>query len=278
MIRRRHYSSKIFKLTTIGFALIVSMAPIYWMLITSFKPMREIYSRQPTFFPRGFTFENYFLLFTETTYIRGIVNSLMVTFTVALFTILVSLLASYAIARLQFKGKKIASKAILFTYLIPAAVLYIPLFVLTTNLGISDSLFGLICIYPTITIPYATWILIPYLASIPKELEEAAFVDGCSRYSAMLRIVFPLAAPGVVTTFIFSFTQCWGEFLYALVNISDRQMRTYPLVINALIWGDLYPWGQIMAGGILACIPILVIYMLASNLLIGGLTAGGVKQ
>lgn len=271
-------SSNVFRFTALAIAIVISMFPIYWMIITSFKPLSEIYQRMPTFWPKSFSFDNYRILFTETTYLKGIGNSLSIALTVALFTIIVSLPASYSIARLRFKGKRLASKAVLYTYLIPAAVLYIPLFILMTNLGLTNTRYGLMLIYPTFTIPYATWILIPYLGSIPFELEEAATVDGCSRVSSMLRIVFPLASPGVITTFIFSFTQCWGEFLYALVNISDKDLRTFPLVINSLIWGDLYPWGQIMAGGIVACLPILVIYMVASNALVGGLTAGGVKQ
>lgn len=278
MIRKRKLLNDILRFSALGFALLIALFPIYWMLITSFKPMQEIYQRVPTFFPQNFTLENYKALLTESTYLRGLWNSFSISFTVAIFTIVISLPASYAIARLRFKGKKLTSRMILFTYLIPAAVLYIPLFVLMTRIGLTNNPLGLMLIYPTFTVPYATWILIPYLSSIPFELEEAAFVDGCGRVGAMLRIVFPLAAPGVVTTFIFSFTQCWGEFLYALVNISEKNMRTFPLVINALIWGDLYPWGQIMGGGILACLPILIIYMLASNLLVGGLTAGGVKQ
>lgn len=277
-ILKKNIWFSIFRFTALGVAIIISMFPIYWMLVTSFKPLNEIYLRMPTFWPQKFTFGNYHTLFTETTYLRGISNSLIVALTVATFTIIVSLPAAYSIARLNFKGKKISSQTILYTYLIPAAVLYIPLFVLMTNIGLTNTLYALMLIYPTFTIPYATWILIPYLGSIPIELEEAAMVDGCTRLSSMIRVVLPLASPGIVTTFIFSFTQCWGEFLHALVNISDKNLRTFPLVINALIWGDLYPWGQIMAGGIIACLPIIAIYMVASNALVSGLTAGSIKQ
>lgn len=277
-----HITSKIIKSIVkyliIIVALLVTLLPIYWMLITSFKTMNEIFQRVPTFFPMDLTFENYSSLFKETTYLHGIWNSFSIAIVVACFTIAISLPASYAISRLRFKMKKIASNAVLFTYLIPAAVLYIPLFIMMTNLHLTNSKLGLMLIYPTFTIPYATWILIPYLKSIPLELEEAAIVDGCSRAGSMLKIVFPLAAPGIITTFVFSFIQCWGEFLYALVNITEAKMRTFPLVINALIWGDLYPWGQIMAGGIIACIPVLILYTSCSNLIVNGLTSGSVKQ
>ncbi len=266
------------KYLTIIAALLIALLPIYWMLITSFKPMSEIFQKVPTFFPQKLTFENYTALIRDTTYLQGLWNSFSIAIVVATFTICISLPASYAISRLRFKAKKAASNIILFTYLIPAAVLYIPLFIMMTTFSLTDSKLGLMLIYPTFTIPYASWILIPYLRSIPLELEEAAIVDGCTRFSSMIRIVFPLAAPGIVTTFVFSFIQCWGEFLYALVNISSKAARTFPLVINSLIWGDLYPWGQIMAGGIIACIPVIIIYMFGSNLIVGGLTSGGVKQ
>ena len=133
-------------------------------------------------------------------------------------------------------------------------------------------------IYPTFTLPYVAWILIPHIASIPLELEEAAKVDGCTRFGAMYRIVFPLALPGIVSTTIFAFAMCWGEYLYALVNISSREMQTFPLVLSALIYGDMPPWNELMAGAILACIPILIVYMISNSALVGGKMAGGVKQ
>lgn len=149
---------------------------------------------------------------------------------------------------------------------------------LVSKVGLSNTITGLMLIYPTFTLPYAAWMLIPYIRSIPYDIEEAAIVDGCNRIGSMYKIVFPLAIPGIVSTFIFTFALCWGEYLYSLVNINSTEMKTFPVIISNLIYGDIYPWGQIMAGGILAGIPILVVYMLASNFLVGGTTAGGVKQ
>ena len=132
-------------------------------------------------------------------------------------------------------------------------------------------------IYPTFTLPYVSWILIPHIASIPYDIEEAAIMDGCSRFMVMYRIIFPLALPGIVSTAIFAFAMCWGEYLYALVNVTQESMKTFPLIIAGLIFGDLYPWGQIMAGAIIGCLPILVIYTLSSGFLSGDQSAGGVK-
>ena len=195
-----------------------------------------------------------------------------------MFSILVAYPAAYSIARVRFKGRKFFSKVVLFTYLLPTSVLYIPLYMFVSSLKLSNNILGLMLIYPTFTLPYVAWILIPHIASIPLELEEAAKVDGCTRFGAMYRIVFPLALPGIVSTTIFAFAMCWGEYLYALVNISSREMQTFPLVLSALIYGDMPPWNELMAGAILACIPILIVYMISNSALVGGKMAGGVKQ
>mgnify|MGYP005812116871 FL=1 len=256
---------------------IVSMAPLYWMVNTSLKPQAEIYSAVPTLFPHDLTTESYTYLMTETNFLSGVKNSLIIAVVVSLFSIVIAYPAAYAIARLKFKGKKLFSKSILMTYLLPTSVLYIPLYILVSQVGLTDNILGLLLIYPTFTLPYVAWVLIPHIQSIPYDLDEAAIVDGCSRFRVMYQIIFPLALPGIVSTTIFAFAMCWGEYMYALVNITSENMMTFPLVISGLIFGDMYPWGQLMAGAILACVPIVIIYMLASSSLVGGKTAGGVK-
>lgn len=253
------------------------MAPIYWMINTSLKGQSEIYSVVPTMFPHELTTDSYTYLLTETNFLTGVKNSLIVAIVVSVFSIVVAYPAAYAIARLKFKGKKLFSKSILFTYLLPTSVLYIPLYMLVSRCGLTNNFLGLLLIYPTFTLPYVAWVLIPHIQSIPYDLDEAAIVDGCSRIRVMYQIIFPLALPGIISTTIFAFAMCWGEYLYALVNITSDNMMTFPLVIAGLIFGDMYPWGQLMAGAILAGIPILIIYTLASSSLVGGKTAGGVK-
>lgn len=269
---------KIFHRIFIGICLFVALAPIYWMLNTSLKSEAEIYLKVPTLFPKHITLESYKYLLTGTNFMNGIKNSLIIAVFVSLFSIFVAYPAAYVLARMVFKGKRFFSKAVLFTYLLPTSVLYIPLYIFVSKLGLSNTIWGVMLIYPTFTLPYVAWILIPHIASISAALEEAAYIDGCSKYQTMYRIIFPLALPGIISTTIFAFAMCWGEYLYALVNLVSSDVQTFPLILSGLIFGDMPPWNQLMAGAIMASIPILVIYLLASSSLVGGATAGGVKE
>ena len=271
-------TSKILSRVFIVLCLIVALFPIYWMLCTSLKSDGEIYQKIPTMIPKRFTMEAYSYLLTKTNFLSAIKNSLLVATVVSLLSIAVAYPTAYTLARTKFRGRRVLSKAVLFTYMLPTSVLYIPLYILVARLGLTNTLWGLVLIYPTFTLPYVAWILIPHVQSIPVALEEAAMVDGCSHFMIMYRIIFPLALPGIISTTIFAFAMCWGEYLYALVNLTSVTVQTFPLVISSLIYGDMPPWNQLMAGAIMACIPIIIIYMLASSSLVGGATAGGVKQ
>lgn len=271
-------TSKILSRVFIVLCLIVALFPIYWMLCTSLKSDGEIYQKIPTMIPKRFTMEAYSYLLTKTNFLSAIKNSLLVATVVSLLSIAVAYPTAYTLARTKFRGRRVLSKAVLFTYMLPTSVLYIPLYILVARLGLTNTLWGLILIYPTFTLPYVAWILIPHVQSIPVALEEAAMMDGCSHFMIMYRIIFPLALPGIISTTIFAFAMCWGEYLYALVNLTSATVQTFPLVISSLIYGDMPPWNQLMAGAIMACIPIIIIYMLASSSLVGGATAGGVKQ
>lgn len=271
-------TSKILSRVFIVLCLIVALFPIYWMLCTSLKSDGEIYQKIPTMIPKRFTVEAYSYLLTKTNFLNAIKNSLLVATVVSLLSIAVAYPTAYTLARTKFRGRRVLSKAVLFTYMLPTSVLYIPLYILVARLGLTNTLWGLVLIYPTFTLPYVAWILIPHVQSIPVALEEAAMMDGCSHFMIMYRIIFPLALPGIISTTIFAFAMCWGEYLYALVNLTSATVQTFPLVISSLIYGDMPPWNQLMAGAIMACIPITIIYMLASSSLVGGATAGGVKQ
>ncbi len=265
------------RMVLVGICLIIALFPIYWMLNTSFKTQFEMYQKIPTFLPHEPTMDGYTYLMTKTPFLNALKNSFLIAFVCAVLSIAMGYPVAYAVARLKFYGRQSVSRLILFSYLIPSSVLYIPLFLFVSKLGLTDNIFGLMLIYPTFTLPYVSWMLIPHVRSVPKDIEEAAIVDGCSRLQCMYRIVFPLATPGIISTFIFAFSLCWGEYMYALVNVSSSEMMTFPLVISSLIYGDIYPWNQIMAGAILACVPILLVYMFFSNLMVGGATEGGVK-
>lgn len=262
---------------TLAVLLIFALFPLYWMLNTSFKSQGEIYNLTPSFWPKVFSSDAYVKLITEKGFLNNIKNSMFVSLTVSFFSISVSMFAAYAISKLKFKGRGIISKGILYAYLMPRAVLFIPLYMLVSSLGLSNSIYGLMLIYPTITVPYATWMLISYFKSIPVEIEEAAMIDGCSRARTLRSIIFPLAAPGLAATFIFSFTLCWSEYLYALVVVTKSADKTITLGLSEMIVGDVFAWGPLMGGSIIASIPVIIMYLFTSKYMVSGMTVGGVK-
>ncbi|MDD9267136.1 carbohydrate ABC transporter permease [Paenibacillus sp. GCM10023248] len=257
--------------------LVFALFPLYWMLNTSFKSNGEIYNMTPTFWPKQFSVTAYVKLITEKNFLVNIKNSLIVSVAVAFVSIIVSMLAAYAISKLRFIGRSLISRGILYAYLMPRAVLFIPLYMLVSSIGLNNSIYGLMLIYPTITIPYATWMLISYFKSIPVEIEEAAMIDGCSRARTMLNIIFPLAAPGIAATFIFAFTLCWSEYLYALVVVTKGTDKTITLGLSDMIVGDVFAWGPLMGGSIIASIPVIIMYLFTSKYMVSGMTVGGVK-
>lgn len=272
-LRWRKRLSILFVLLCLFFTLL----PIYWMFNTSLKGISEVYRIKPTLFAEKPSFNNYVTLFTQTKFLDGVWNSLLIAIVVASFSILVAFPAAYAVSRLVFKGKRFMSRGILFCYLIPTSLLYIPLFIMLSQMNLTNSIYGLMVIYPTMTIPYATWMLIPNVRAVPITIEEAALIDGCSRGQVIMRVMLPLAMPSIISTFIFTFGMSWGEYMYASVNLSSEANKTFPLILSGLIFGDMYPWGQIMAGGICASIPLIITYMTLSKFLITGATEGGVK-
>ncbi len=257
--------------------IIISLFPIYWMINTSFKNDGEIYSIIPTFWPSSFALTSYIDLFTKTQFLAFLKNSIFVSTVVTVASVFVSMLAAYAIARTKYKGRIFASKAIFYAYLMPRTIMYIPLYMLVTRLSLNDSLAGLILIYPTFVIPYATWMLIAYFQSIPYELEEAAFIDGCSIYRTLFNIIFPVAIPGIVSTLIISFTLCWSEYLYAMVNITSVGNKTISVGLTDLITDDIFAWGKLSAGAVFSSVPIALLYILANKYVESGLTVGSVK-
>jgi multiple sugar transport system permease protein len=258
--------------------LAVSLFPIYWMLNTSFKLDKEIYLAVPTFYPHVFSLDGYITLFTKTSFLPSLYNSALVSLIVSILSVFFCMLAAYSISRLNVWGGRGFSKGVLYTYLLPRTLMFIPLYMMASKLKIAGSTIGLMIIYPTFTKPYSLWTLIPYFRTIPKEIEESALVDGGSLWCLMFQVFFPLCIPGIAATFIFCFTQCWNEYIYALVMITDSWARTFPLMLSGLMVDDIYAWGPLMAGAVLSCLPILFVYVLSSGKVIGGLTAGAVKQ
>jgi ABC-type glycerol-3-phosphate transport system permease component len=258
------------------FALVV-LVPFWWIASMSFKTYEQIQFATSIYVPRPFTWENYIGLWAETRFPLWLRNSAVTAVLVTVVTTVVSCLSGYAVARLRFPGRETVASLILILYLVPPALLFIPLYRVLTELGVTNSLFSLVLSYPTFTVPFCTWLLIGFFKALPAELEEAALVDGAGRLQALRRVLLPLAAPGIVASAIFAFTLSWNEFLYALVFIQDERSITVPVGLNLLIYGDVFHWGQLMAASVITTIPVVALYMFIHRWMVEGLAAGSVK-
>ena len=256
---------------------VLVLFPFYWMTITSFKSEDQMRSLVSMFWPKPFATENYRQLVAKTEFAAWYKNSVFVAVTSTLLATGVGTIGAYALARLKFLGRGFLASATLITYLVPPSILFIPLYAQMRNLGLANSLSGLIAAYPSFTVPFVTWLLMGYFESIPEELEEAAMIDGATRFGAFYRIVLPLSAPGVLAAGLYAFTQAWNEFLYALVFITDGRLRTLPVGLASFITGDVYGWGYLMSGAVLTTLPVIAAYIYLQKYMVEGLTAGGVK-
>ena len=261
----------------LGLLLVFVLFPFYWMTVTSFKTEDQMRSLVSMFWPSPFVVENYTQLLTKTDFAIWYRNSAFVAVSSTLVATAIGTIGAYALARLSFLGRAFLSSATLITYLVPPSILFIPLYAQIRTMGLADSLAGLIAAYPSFTVPFVTWLLMGYFGSIPQELEEAAMIDGATRFGAFRRIILPLAAPGVLAASLFAFTQAWNEFLYALVFISDVKQRTLPVGLSTFITGDVYGWGYLMAGAVLTTLPVILVYTYLQRYMVEGLTAGSVK-
>jgi multiple sugar transport system permease protein len=257
--------------------LLLVLFPFYWMLITSFKTEDQMRSLVSMFWPSPFALENYVQLLGKTEFVSWYGNSIVVAVSSTLVATAIGTIGAYALARLRFRGRGFMASATLITYLVPPSILFIPLYAQIKNMGLANSLAGLIAAYPSFTVPFVTWLLMGYFESIPEELEEAAMIDGATRFGAFYRVVLPLAAPGVLAAALYAFTQAWNEFLYALVFITDARLRTLPVGLASFITGDVYGWGFLMAGAVLTTLPVIAAYIYLQKYMVEGLTAGGVK-
>ncbi|HEX9126794.1 MAG TPA: carbohydrate ABC transporter permease, partial [Methylomirabilota bacterium] len=257
--------------------LVIVVFPFYWMTVTSFKGEDQMRSLVSMFWPSPFVTDNYRHLLSKTEFVSWFGNSVFVSVSSTFLATAIGTVGAYALARLKFLGRAFMSSAVLITYLVPPAILFIPLYAQIRTLGLADSLGGLIVAYPSFTIPFVTWLLMGYFESIPVELEEAAMIDGATRFGAFRRVILPLAAPGVLAAGLYAFTQSWNEFLYALVFITNVKLRTLPVGLSTFITGDVYGWGYLMAGAVLTTVPVIVAYIYLQKYMVEGLTAGSVK-
>jgi ABC-type glycerol-3-phosphate transport system permease component len=255
--------------------------PLFWMISTSFKSKTEIYVSPPTLLPTMWTLQNYIDLFWITKFGTYYRNSIIVASSATLLSISVGSLAAYSLSRFRFLGFALYLRLILFTYMMPSIFLMIPLYILAVQVGLQDTLLGLIIANSTSALPFTIWLLRSYFRTIPIELEEAAMIDGCGRFTAFSKVVLPLALPGIIATSLFAFTAAWNEFLYALVFINTDDRRTLP--VGLLSWvgkGDsqMDVWSMLLAAAVLTTAPVLVFYGLVQRHLVVDLSAGGTKS
>jgi multiple sugar transport system permease protein len=260
------------------FAFIFLIPPIY-TVITSLKTSTEISSRQGSpWLVQNPVLDNFLELAADAHFQAFFWNSVKITVVVVILSMVISILAAFALARMRFWGSAALATGVFLTYLVPESLLFIPMFQIVGSLGLMNSTWCLVLLYPTLTVPFCTWIMIGYFSSIPKELDEAALIDGASYMQMLVKIFIPVAMPGIIAATIFAFTVSWGQILYPLAFLfSSDQMVLTVGIVTELIRGDVFQWGKIMAGSMMAALPPVIIYAFLMDYYISGLTAGATK-
>jgi len=264
----------------VAFFVILAAFPFYWMVITSFKTNADLYNvaNIPFWFNDPPTLEHFRYLFDQTLFARWLWNSLVIGVCVVVITLVTAVPAAYSLARLTGRTGESLGIGIFLTYLVPPTLLFLPLSRVIAGLGLQNSMWSLVLVYPTFTIPFCTWLLMGFFKAMPPEIEEAAIVDGCSLFGAFFKMTIPLSLPGILTSVIFTFTLTLQEFVYALTFISSSDQKPITLgVATDLIRGDIFYWGEIMAGALIASIPVAIAYNLFLDRFIAGITGGAVK-
>ncbi|HEU5249126.1 MAG TPA: carbohydrate ABC transporter permease [Thermoanaerobaculia bacterium] len=279
-IRAQRLGARTFQWAVLGVFTLLLAFPFYWMLITSFKRTSDLYNLEnnPFVFNSKPTLEHIRLLFQETFFLRWLGNTAFAGLLVVLITLLLAVPAAYALARLTGRWGGRLGIGIFLTYLVPPTLLFIPLSRIVAWLNLQDTLWAIIVVYPSFTIPFSTWLLMGFFKSIPPELEDAAMVDGLTRFQAFLRLVIPISVSGILTVVIFTFTLVTQEFVYALTFISSAAHQTVGVGVPIyLVRGDVYYWGSLMAACLIASLPTAVLYNLFLDRFIAGFTVGSVK-
>jgi len=278
--RRRRLRNDILFWFVLSLFVIFAIFPVYWMFITTFKQVNDLYNldNNPLIFNMAPTLDQVKYLFEQTDFVTWVRNTLEVGLAVVAITVIICVPAAYALARHNFPGSGSLGIGIFLTYLVPPTLLFLPLSQLVAGLGLNDTKWSLALVYPTFTIPFCTWLLMGFFKNVPREITEAARVDGCSRLGAMFRIVLPVSIPGILTIVIFAFTLVMQEYVYALtfVSSSEEKMVTLGVVTN-LIRGDVFFWGSLMAGALIVSIPVAIAYNFFMDTFVRGITGGALK-
>jgi multiple sugar transport system permease protein len=254
------------------------LAPFYWIFITAFKTeLQQTTQSGNVFWPQPWTTAQFGKLVNERPFWTWFRNTVFTASVTTIIAVGLSALSGYALARLKFRGSQTLSVLVLLTYLIPGALLFIPLYQILSQLKLINTLGSLLVTYPTFALPYASWLLMGYFRGIPEELEQAAMLDGATRFQSFYKITLPLATPALLAVALFTFTNAWNEFLFAFVFLSKESLKTLPVGLQGMVLGDVIPWGQLMAASIIMAVPVVIIYGYAQRFLVEGLTAGSVK-
>jgi multiple sugar transport system permease protein len=260
--------------------LFVVLFPFYWMVITAFKRDSDLYNltTAPFWFKEPPTLAHLKLLLQGTPFVTWLQNSLIIGVLVVLITLALALPAAYALARMRFWGNQTLSTAMFLSYLIPPTLLFLPLSQLVRGLGFTDSIWALVLVYPSFTLPFCTWLLMGFVRTVPREIEESAQIDGCTRFEAFRMIILPVIVPGIITAGIFAFTLTYQEYIYALTFVSASANKTISYgVTTDLIRGDVFYWGSLMSGALIGALPVAIVYAFSLDHFIHGLTAGALK-
>ena len=263
----------------LAFVMAIMLFPFYWGFITSLKYEVEIYDFSGNFLiPKNPSLDNYMTLFQTEGYFLWFGNTLLISTVSTAVSVVISVMAGFAIARLRFRGAALAGMLVFITYLAPRTFLFFPLAQILNNWGLLGGLPALMLTYPTILVPFCTWLLSGYFTNVPHEPEECAMVDGASRLGAIVRITLPMAWPGIVTAAIFSFTISWNELLYSIVFVSGERNRMLTNgVVGAFTNGDWFAWGPLMAAATVSSIPVAILYLFFTDRFVSGITAGSTK-
>ena len=258
-------------------ALLWTIFPTYWMIKSSLTVNEEMYVARPPLFSNVITFDHYIDLIYNTSFMHNVWNSFVIAAITTIICLAIGILGSYAMTRLKYPGRSFFRNSIIISYLMPTAVLFVPMYVFVSSLGFYDNKYALLIIYPTFVVPYCCYMLISYFKAIPYALEEAALIDGCNRLQTLWYIIMPIALPGIAVVATFAFTMAWNEYLYAMIMTTSNVQKTATVAISGFKYADSAIWGRIMSASVVCSLPVTLLYIVAQSMLISGKYEGSVK-
>lgn len=265
------------RFAALGLYLIFMATPIAWMALTSFKPVNEIVTFPIKYLPESWTLGNYIKLFSSTDFLTNFKNSFIASSLSAVATAIFAILTGYGLSRFKFKGKGLTTFTLLLTQMVPIAIIIVPLLTIFVQIGLIDTLFGLILVFTVLNIPFCSMLIRGFFERIPVALEEAATIDGCSRIQGLFRVVLPIMRPGIVATLVFAFIGAWNDLFFGVMFLNSEANRTIPVGINLFIGKYEIDWGSISAATVIALVPVFIMFGVVQKYLVSGMTSGAVK-